>query len=75
MVGQGIPLPERWWRWKLLVFLLKDVDLRVQAGLTAPSSKHHTNPREKIFLKTINFDCKDKRNLPEPLRVFTYLQV
>ncbi|WP_207435242.1 hypothetical protein [Sabulibacter ruber] len=46
-----------------MVFLLSDDDLRVQAGLTTPSSKHQINPREKIFFKTINFDRKDTRNL------------
>jgi hypothetical protein len=68
-------LPLRCWRWKLLVFLLNAVDLRVQAGLTAPNNTHHSNPREKIFLKTINFGRKDTRYLPEPPRVFTYLSV
>jgi len=48
-----------------LVFLLSDADFWVHAGLTAPNNTHHTNPREKNFLKTINFGCKDTRILTE----------
>ncbi|AKQ46538.1 hypothetical protein TH63_14310 [Rufibacter radiotolerans] len=55
--------------------LNEDEDLCVQAGLTAPSARHQINPKEKNFLKTINFGRKDTRYLPEPPRDFITISV